>query len=182
MPVSLASTSASSMHGALVPIAYATSTGSTQTFTFSSIPQTYQDLFMVIYSKSTTSNRDIIAYINNDTSSGLYSDTELYGNGSTAGSNRAANQTNPYLTRGTNNYTANFGTFQVHYLNYANTNTYKNYLWRFANDQNGSGDVGLCLGSWRNTSGISRLDITNTTYPFASGTTVELFAIRTVGQ
>jgi hypothetical protein len=50
MPVQLSSASAA-MHGALVPIAYQTSDGSVGSITFNNIPQTYQDLMLVAYTR-----------------------------------------------------------------------------------------------------------------------------------
>jgi hypothetical protein len=181
MPISLAATSGSSMHGAIVPIAYATPTN---TASFTSIPQVYQDLFIVVYSRDTTSATTAVISVrfNNDTTTN-YSATYLDGNGASATSSRASTQsTMAYaLSAGATSTSGIFASNQFHILNYSNSTTYKTMLTRTAVDLNGSGNTRLNAGLWRSTAAINRVDV----YPgttFSTGTTIELFGVRSVGQ
>ena len=183
MPVSLASAPATT-HGAVVPIAYQTPTGVT-TITFSSIPQTYQDLFVVGYARSVQAATSDNHYfrLNGDTSS-LYSRTVLEGDGATASSSRETNLQQTYICAIPGaSATANlFSSFTLHFLNYTNTSTNKSGLTRFANDRNGSGVTNLVVHLYRSTSAITSLTLFNGSGNFASGTTFALYGIRSVNQ
>jgi len=186
MPVSLASTSASSMHGALVPIAYATGSGSANGVNFTNIPQNYQDLFLVVNGGNSTSGADTPILV---TFNGVYttnlSYTYLSGNGSSASSARSSNAA-IIMMDGTASGSATStipGSYIAHILNYANTSTYKTILCRSAEDNNGSGQTALTVGLLRSTSAISSFYVaqnsgnnTPTTTKFA------LYGVRTVGQ
>lgn len=186
MPISLAATTASATHGALMPIGYASASGSSNTVTFSNIPQIYQDLFLVAYARSAYANTSDIMYIllNND-STALYSNTLLTGDGTSATSARESSVS--YMRQGYGIPAATatasiFGSNNFHLLNYANTSTYKTGLWRSAADRNGAGTTILSANLYRSTSAITRLDVIATNGNFTSGSTFELFGIRTVGQ
>ena len=181
MPVSLASTSASSMHGAVVPIAYATPAGTTSV-TFNNIPQVYQDLMLVVNGLDAATG-GVSGYsigINNDYTANK-SDTTLEGNGSTAYSSRTSGN-GGWSVSGFPGATGIPGSSQVHILNYANTTTFKTAIMRYAADRNGSGVTGLRVSLNRQTTAIVRLDFFPFTSPFGTGTTITLYGIRTVGQ
>jgi hypothetical protein len=183
---------AAPMHGAVVPIAYTKLTNSTTgTITLSSIPQGYQDLFMVcyigLYATGLTQNYpyDSTILLNTDANNSNYSFTRLQGNGSSATSDR--NTSYCVIGKTPGNTTTSGTAFCLsthHFLNYANTSTYKTIISRYASDQN-SGDTNSVTGQtvalWRNTSGISQI-VLSQGYPYIQNTTVELFGIRTVGQ
>lgn len=184
MPVSLASAPATT-HGAVVPIAYATP--SSATVTFSNIPQTYQDLLIVLYARDT--NASTVGGIYgafNGTYGGAanYSLTRLFGDGASATSNRVSNQTfiaaDGYYP-GASSTSGIFGSGEIHILNYANTSTNKTYIHRMAADQNGSGYSYLSVGLWRQTAAISSIYL-QLVSNFAAGTTIALYGIRSVNQ
>ena len=185
MPISLASTSASSMHGAVVPIAtiVGDSTSSSVVLQFNNIPQTYQDLMVVFSGFPTNASTIPICNINNDGST-IYSQTELYGTGASAASSRTTGSGSfQYIYGFAPSATIPFS-FTAHILNYANTSTYKTMLWRAANDQNGSGQTFLQVGLYRSTNAVSTLNIStaNGGYYWATGSCISLYGIRTVGQ
>lgn len=187
MPIRPYTNGGAAMHGALVPIATQTVTNSTtQGIIFSSIPQVYQDLFMVTYGRSqrAASTSETYFYVNND--GGLnYSQTRLYGNGGSALSDRNTNQGIVIYGEipAASSTAGIFGANELHILNYANTSTYKTFLSRNAVDLNGSGYVHLRTNLWRSTAAISRLDIYNTNAEYFSvGTQISLYGIRTIGQ
>ena len=134
MPVSLASTSASSMHGALVPIAYQVLSTSAASVTFTSIPQNYQDLLVIINAGQTggTVNQGVFRVGNGTLDTGTnYSYTVLGGNGSSAVSSRGTSLTNGYTDYfAAPGISGDYQAAELHIFNYANTSTYKTILNR----------------------------------------------------
>jgi len=180
MPISLASTSGSSMHGAVVPIAYA-SGGSAN---FGSIPQKYQDLYIAGQLRGINANT--IEYgnitINGGSSCGY---TYLIGDGSSASSNRntPTGTTAMYLglIPGGNAAANIYASYEIWILNYTNTTTYKTVLWRLASDTNGSGQTQVGVGTVLSTAAITSVNVYGSNGS-ASGTTHSLYGVRTIGQ
>jgi len=178
---------ASPKHGALVPISFINLGGVSQV-TFSNIPQAYQDLMIVLNIRSTQSaTLDALdIWLNGVTGSGLYSSTYLRGDGSSASSNRYSSVNIGYAQ---NNYPAAsstsgiFGTQVIHLLNYTNTTTYKTALIRSTADLNGSGQTQVSVDLYRSTSAVTSFSLgSDNGANFASGSTAELFGVRTVNQ
>jgi hypothetical protein len=187
MPVSLASSSAASMHGAMVPIASQTVTGSTtNTITFTNIPQKYQDLFIIFNGRRTeaVTSSNLFLFYSNSTSN--YSNTILQGNGSAATSSRNTGASALWLgyVPGGSSTSGIFGSVKIDVLNYANTSTYKTTLTRAASDLNGSGYSELRVGLWANTSAITDMQFSTFSGSdyYAVGTIASLYGIRSVGQ
>ena len=152
-------------------IATANGTGSSGVITFSSIPGTYTDLVLV--SNFETSAAANAFYQINGSSSSLYSDTTVYGDGSTVGSGRRSNQTLSYTT-----YISASGqrvVMTTNFMNYANTTTNKTYLTRFGNS---SFELGAEVGLFRSTSAITSVTINlNNSANFTSTSTFTLYGI-----
>jgi hypothetical protein len=193
MPVSLAGSSSSAMHGALVPIAYKTASGSVSDISFINLPQTYQDLMLVISVRGAASqtSQSFAAYVGtgangtNLLQSNENSVTRLSGDGSSASSNRSTNTSGMFLNNipGATSTSGVFATYVIHFLNYANSTTFKTLLSRYAGDLNGSGVTSLVAGLARTTSPLLTVGVA--TYGdgnFASGTTLSLYGVRRVGQ
>ena len=173
------------MHGAVVPIGYAklTSAGS---FSFISIPQTYQDLMLIINSRNDSSALTDFGMKLNNNQSITASYTILNGDGSSATSSRGSNP----FGFGTIGYSIPniatsgiFATQIVHLLNYRNTSNNKTAISRSSNDQNGSGNATVIAGLWPLTAAITQIDFsayggTN----FAANSTATLYGVRSVGQ
>jgi len=188
MPVSLASTSASSMHGAYVPLGYGVSSGSSNGITFTNIPQIYQDLMVVVNYRSTASvSQDGLYLYANNVTNGNYSSTLLYGDGSSASSTRT---TGDYygatvgVMPGASATSGIFGSATSHILNYTNTTNYKTAITRVACDLNGSGRTYLATSLLRGTAAITSLSlfVYGNSGNIVSGSTAELFGVRTVNQ
>ena len=147
------------------------------TVTLSSIPNTYQDLILVITARTDSSSLTSgLLRFNGDTGSN-YSSTLLYGTGTAPTSERYSNES---FTRigyaiGSSQLANVFSTQLVQILNYANTSTNKTVISRDASDVNGSGITQLTIGSWRNTAAINSI-----TYPvtLVAGSTVTLYGIK----
>lgn len=160
------------------PIASQTLGSDTATVTFSSIPSTYTDLRIVVSSRCTgaqnSSGMDALAYYNSDQGTN-YSQTQMYGNGSTAGSNRNTNITYSYVGITSNASANDWPMFTFDIMNYANTSTYKTTLAR-VNSASYSTSARVTL--WRSTAAISSI----TLYPelslsFKTGSQFTLYGI-----
>jgi len=130
--------------------------------TFSSIPTTYTDLVLVCNHGNTSAGTVLYLQVGNgsvDTGSN-YSNTNLYGNGSSAYSNRQAENW-IRLNSGDGNDSINSGNISViNLMNYANTNTYKTFLFRDSAAGSGRG-VSAEVGLWRSTAAINTLTLTS---------------------
>jgi hypothetical protein len=146
--------------GAIVPIASFTGTGITngEIITFSSIPQIYQDLMLVVH--GTQSNTSGSATISINALTGTpYSQTNLACDGATIASSRLIN-TNPasQIVHGS----TTIPVLQVHhFLNYANTSYNKTILTRHAHDKNGSGVSWITVSLARTTAAITTIIVSS---------------------
>lgn len=156
------------------PIASTTLTAGTASVTFSSIPQTYTDLVLVVQG-DTTLGDDLRIRLNSDTGSN-YSYTVLGGNGSSVAAQRGINLTSFY-----GSYYGNFSTtlgdsFQTaHFLNYSNTTTKKTTLIR---SNKASGGTDVIVGLYRSNSAISTILLFPNSGSFESGSTFVLYGIK----
>jgi len=133
-------------------IATTTTTG-TASIDWQSISGTYTDLILVgIGNENAGGGGYIKVTVNNDTGSN-YSRTALRGNGSTASSGRAANETGWYP-----DFETNPSTTICHFMNYSNTTTNKTMLGRFNNT---TGVVVAQVNLWRNTAAINRITLSS---------------------
>jgi hypothetical protein len=187
MPVQLSSASAA-MHGAMVPIAYYSNASDFSNVQFTGIPQTYQDLMIVLYARGTatlTVTQSFI-FLNSDGSQANYSMTDLQGNGTAASSTRVSRSGGSYGVI-TNCPAASatagvYGASVVHVLNYANTTTLKTAINRDAMDLNGSGYTFERATLYNSTAAISSLYFQSGSGNFKGGTTIAVYGVRSVGQ
>ena len=154
-------------------IATTTLGSSAASTTFSSISGAYTDL--VVVNNIIGAGTGYPSYrFNSDTGSN-YSITQLYGNGTTAGSDRAPNYSGiviPFPDR----YTTSAGYMEIANIqNYSNTTTYKTLLGRSGNAGSGTSAV---VGTWLNTAAITSITITALDANFASGSTFTLYGIK----
>lgn len=148
-----------------------TTLGSAQTsITFSSIPSTFTDLIIVVSGTSSSGFGTALRF-NSDTGTN-YSNTYLYGDGSSALSGRDSNENLGYL--------GYFSTGQsdtiAHIMNYANTTTYKTTIGR--GNQAGVLTVARAM-LWRSTAAINSVQLyLGGTVTFGSGTVASLYGIK----
>ncbi len=138
--------------------------------TFSSISASYTDLVLIV-DGSTASASGLALQFNGDTGNN-YSDTYIYGDGSSAASGRNSNVSGTYI--------GYFGTTQSNTIaqiaNYSNTTTYKSTL--------GRGNTAAVLtvtrvSLWRNTNAINSIKVfTEATVNFSTGSTFTLYGIK----
>lgn len=147
----------------------------TSSVTFSSIPQTYTDLFFVM-NGSDTGNVQIAVRFNGDSSSN-YSMQALTGNGTTAYTTNSTNANliqfgwDAYLTP-TYSYNA-----IINVQNYSNSTTFKTVLGRANNAGTG---VTETVALWRSTSAITSMTLLQSygTDLFKTGSTFTLYGIK----
>jgi len=128
----------------------------------------YTDLVLVINGTIASPGNYALRF-NSDTGSN-YSDTVLFGNGSTPGSNRRSSQTLGYIGNGSTVIATN----TAHIMNYSNTTTFKTILSRSnSTDQRVESRVVL----WRNTNAITSVIVTADGQNMSIGTTLSLYGI-----
>jgi hypothetical protein len=150
----------------MVWIASAISSGSTGSFIFTNIPQTFTHLQVrgTCRSLGSTTNGEQLAYYYNNDRPNSYTSHVLFGNGSVAEAATELLNTSYATVRGTSipnaNSTANaFGSFVFDILDYSNTTKNKTTRVTWGWDLNGSGQTGLSSCLFTTTNAISRIDI-----------------------
>ena len=155
------------------PIATTTLGSAASTITFSSIPNTYTDLRLVITGYTSPAADPVIRF-NSDTGTN-YSETIIKGNGSTALSTRFTSRTGiEYSYSDVGPYTQPSLTI-MDLFSYAGS-TNKSALIELSADANGSQGLTRTVALWRNTSAITRIDIVSATW--VAGTTATLYGIK----
>jgi hypothetical protein len=161
------------------PIATYTVPSAQSSYTFTSIPQTYTDLVLIINMQSSytgDSGNGARLQFNGDTGNN-YSDTNLRGNGSSASSYRLSNnyiQLGLLPSSGGGTPAGTLGIGIANIQNYSNSTTYKTVLGR---TNNSFAFVEASVGVWRNTA-----PITSITYfgdgNILAGSTFTLYGIK----
>ena len=152
------------------PIATTTLGSSASNITFNSISGSYTDLRLVVVPVSGGPTDEMSIKFNNDTS-GNYSITRLYGDGTSASSGRNLNQTSMILDAGATNISTTPSLRTIDIFSYAGS-TYKSVLTTTSH----TGAV-MCIGGlWSSTSAITRIDVSSSGN-FASGTIATLYGI-----
>ena len=178
---------ASGVSGHLIPpssyesIATATGTGSSDTITFSSIPNTYSSLQLRCFYSNLSADYDQVNF-NGDTTAANYTIHRLRGNGSSTSAQGftsfGGNVIDQYSSNGTT-YSNIKTAVIVDIHDYASTSKYKTIRTFNGFDVNGSGYIGLNSGLWLSTSAISSITITNGgASNFTSGSTFALYGIK----
>lgn len=157
------------------PIASQTLGSAAASVTFSSIPQGYTDLRIVMNPSVTTGTDNICLRFNGDTTSN-YSRTTLGGDGSTAQSARNSSVT--FYRIDFYGYLSTVPSFvSVDVMNYNNSTTFKTAISRVSNAGNGTSAT-VCL--WRKTpEAINSVTLfTEASTNFAAGSTFTLYGIQ----
>jgi hypothetical protein len=134
--------------------------GGVASITFAGIPSEYKHLQVRAIARSNRASTVDVVKLNlgngsADTAAN-YSWHQLYGTGSAAGAAAAASTSTielPVISASSAS-TGIFGVMILDILDYQNINTYKTIRGFAASDQNGSGELDFCSGSWRSTSSV----------------------------
>lgn len=155
-------------------IATATISGtSTNSYAFTSIPNTYTDLIMVLNSSKTAGGAsNVYLRFNNDTAAN-YSENFMYGVGSTVGASRNTGTTWTLIGDQT---AGQWSQVISHIFNYNNVNAKTTVLSRYGN----AGEAVIAAaGVWNSTSVIHTVEVILAagTY-FSNGSTMTLYGIK----
>lgn len=155
------------------PIATQILTANATSVTFSSIPSSYTDLILIFNGTNATSNNGLRLRFNSDSGTN-YSTTYLYGNGSSAVSERTTNTTGGQIAT---DIASTQATSIAHIMNYSNTTTFKTFLGRGSSAANFA-DAQVSL--WRNTAAITSVTVLlgAGTSNFSTGSTFTLYGIK----
>jgi hypothetical protein len=155
------------------PIASQTVGTATPSVTFSSLPQNYTDLIVVSNYGISANLYGLRIRFNDDTGSN-YSDTVLYGDGSSDASFRDTSATSIITSAvGVSNNVLNYN-FICNVQNYSNNATNKTVLVR-ANATNR--ETVACVGLWRNTNPITSVTIFVGSGDILAGTTFTIYGV-----
>lgn len=155
---------------------YTVGSGGVASFTFSSIPSTYKHLQIRHIVAANPASNPVMRF-NGDTSSN-YNWHYLQGDGSSASSGTTGSSTTSILA-GVPPTSTYFQAGIIDILDYADTNKYKTTRWFEGSDQNGSGQIGLFSGLWRNTSAINSITLgTGSTNLLLEKSTFALYGIK----
>jgi len=166
-------TSTANAGNTMVPLFTQTLGTAAASVTFSSIPQGYTDLFVVLNHKSANTSDGSTRCVTNQTGS-IYSTTFLDGNGSSASSFRdgtSAYFRPGFLTASTKGY----ATTIIQFMNYSNTTTYKTMLTRYSTADN---EVLTAVSLMANTGAINSLTFSTDTTGFFAGSTFTIYGIQ----
>ena len=164
------------------PIASTTLTSSATEINFTSISGAYTDLVLVMNGAMSRTGAAFLMRVGNGTidSGSNYSETELYGTGSAAGSARRTSLTewNIFSNVGSST-TVGENTFIIQLMNYSNTTTNKTALGRAANASSSSyPGTSAAVFLWRSTSAINAIRLLRqSTDTFVTGSTFTLYGI-----
>ena len=159
------------------PIATTTLGSAQSSVSFSSLGS-YTDIVLVTNLAISAAGYSALLRFNSDSGSN-YSQTQIYGNGTTAGSNRGSNLTQVYLGYTPDAYGAvGSNNFIVNIQNYSNSTTYKTVLCRNNNmSSGGTNATEASVGLWRNTAAITSISITAGSGNLLTGSTFTLYGI-----
>ena len=160
------------------PIATQNGTGSSATVTFSSIPATYTDLILVSTVNVATAGGNMVLTLNGDTTSGLYSKTQIEGTGSSALSGRTSGANNIALDSNMGEETTNPSIHTIQLMNYANTSVFKTVLHRQAAWWTANPGTAARVGLWRNTNAITSVTLSNGAVNFTTASVFTLYGIK----
>lgn len=160
------------------PIVTTTLGAGAATINLTSIPSTYTDLRIVaglVTSDSATS----WMYFNSTTTT-TYSQTQLYGNGTSVLSSNGTNMAHidvahDILGGFTDGVTPNIVLIDI--FSYAGS-TNKTCLIQYPNDKNGSGIITTRVGLWRSTSAITTVSFARSSGSYDAGSFVTIYGIK----
>ena len=146
---------------------------------FSSIPSTYKHLQLRFLAGSATTNQDVFATFNGDSTSANYSLHYLYGGGSGAAAGGSTLNAGHISAGFVDTSGTGFGVGIVDILDYADTNKYKTTRTLTGYDANGSGACILYNGLWKSTSAITSITLViNNSRNFIQYSSFALYGIK----
>jgi hypothetical protein len=155
----------------MTPIATSTLSANATTVTFSNIPQTYTDLFIVVNMIGVGASNPGLRF--NSDGGANYSASAVSGSGTAASSYRYTNDTNMKFHNSGANFDNVWNTFTGQVMNYSNSTTNKTVLARLS-----SNEVDAAVGLWRSTAAITSVSVITHTNNFGSGSTFTIYGVK----
>ena len=144
------------------------------TIDFTSIPQTYTDLKIVLSVRSTGAATSLDVAFNGSTAS--FTNRYLQGSGSAAASGTLARYAG--LVTGTDQTASVFANCEIYIPNYSGS-TNKSFSGDAVQENNATSSfAGIVANLWSNTAAIARITFTNTTGNLAQHSSVSLYGIK----
>lgn len=149
--------------------------GSSAIVTFSSIPQDYRDLVLVLDVGGTISDGSGIEFNGDSNYSANYSRVVMNGNGSTANSFSNSGSSNPIANRDFGALRTN-GMIILQVMDYSATDKHKTYLSR---QDAAANETTALAGRWASTAAVTSMEIsTDGGTALPAGTTLALYGIE----
>ena len=141
---------------------------------FSSIPQTFTDLKIVLSLRSVSFGTSVVVAFNGSTAS--FTNKYLEGTGSAAQTGSSARYA--ALTTGTDNTASVFSNCEIYIPNYAGS-TNKSFSGEAVQETNATlSYMGLLANLWSNTASITQITFTHSTGNFAQYSSASLYGIK----
>ena len=155
--------------------------GGLASVTFAAIPNTYKHLQIRAHGMLTATSAAISFRVGTggspDLTTANYYYHRLTGNGATASAGAGVDILQSAWVTG-NSSTANPEVFITDILDYQNTNKYKTLRMFSGVDNNGSGEINLTSGLWKNTAAINTIQLVPNTGNFAQYAQFTLYGVR----
>lgn len=166
------------MPSTYTPINFANITSTTASVTFSSIPQTYTDLVVVVssYTANGGSFSNIQTPYNGDTTNSNYAYGLMYGQGSGGSSGGSNASWWGYISGNAGAYS----TMQAHIMSYSSTNRFKTTIITESNGvvNNPMYAFEVSVMTWKSTAAITSMVIGFSNGGAAAGSKVTLYGIK----
>jgi hypothetical protein len=148
--------------------------------TFSSIPQTYTDLQLVVSSRMSNSNVEAYNNIRFNASTSNYSGKYVVGDGASPSSGSSPGSGVLTYTNGASTTSSTFGNYSVYIPNYTSSN-YKSFSIDSVSENNAATAYAILVGGlWSDTAAITSIVLNDTVNSanFVSGSTFYLYGIK----
>lgn len=161
-----------------------TLSASAASVTFSSIPSTYTDLVLKISARSDNADTNDAFYLKfNGSSSAVYSNTTLIGNGATASSSRLSSNTSLRFVTSVDGSTATantFGNAEIYIPSYLASQNKPISNFAVQENNNATAYINNTAGLFSDTTAISSISVTPlfATVGWVSGSSFYLYGIR----
>lgn len=166
------------MPGTYFPISSTTLSSTSSNIAFTSIPQTYTDLRMIISAPAnTSSNSYLVGTFNSDVTSS-YSNTDVRGSyGSVTSQRTTTTAEGNYLAPSYGTTPTDPGVLIWDIFSYTSSTIAKSSLVR-QGVNNGDEGVIIISNLWRNTAAITQINVVVIGSPFAVGSVISLYGIK----
>jgi len=165
-----------------IPLDKTTVTGSAvPSITFTGISGSYTDLVLVANWTITGGSSNMLVTFNGDSTSGLYSKTQIEGDGTSSLTGNSISVNNIGLESNLATSTTAPSISIINILNYSNNSIFKTVLARQTAWAGGAAGTSIRSATWRNNNAITSITITGGGTNIAVGSTFSLYGILAEG-